>query len=96
MNFYDEIYYTLIGQMEESAALSWVEDAFAPGSACDGAYERLMEARDRVLEKLGRDEDPDVSRMLAEMDTVQRLLCRKLLSVFIPQRADENGNPPLP
>ncbi len=81
MDFYDEIYYSLIGELEPGAALSWVPNAFADGSVCEEADRRLWDARNRILEKLGVDDDPDLSRMLEEMDTIQHTLCRQILSL---------------
>ncbi len=73
MDLYDEIYYSLIGELTEEAALSWVPNAFAPGGACDAAYHRLIGARNRILQKLGSDEDADLEQMLTEMDTISTL-----------------------
>ncbi len=81
MDLYDEIYYSLIGEMNEDAALAWVPNAFAEGSACDAAYNRLLTARNNLLEKLGCDEDPELSRMLEEMDTISHLLCREVMAL---------------
>ncbi len=83
MDFYDEIYYTLIGELEPGR--SGVRNAFASGSECDLAYTRLLDARNRVLEKLGTGNDPDLERMLGEMEVIQRLLCRKILEMFCPR-----------
>ncbi len=82
MDLYDEIYYSLIGELEPG--LNWVPDAFAPGSECDQAYARLLAARNRILARLHQDDDPDLSRMLTEMDIIQRSLCRKLLALKQP------------
>ncbi len=81
MDFYDEIYYSLIGELEEGAALPWVGNAFGPGSECEQAYTRMAQARDRVLDKLGAGDDPDLSQMLTEMETIQRTLCRKVMAL---------------
>ncbi len=80
MDLYDEIYYTLIGQMADQG-LSWVPNAFATGSDCDEAYTRLIQARDRLLERLGREEDPDLSIMLDEMYDITHALCRAVLAL---------------
>ncbi len=79
MNTFDDIYDSLIGEREP--ALEGIPNAFAPGSECDCAYTRLIAARNRVAEKLGTDDDPDLSQMLAEMGTIQRALCRQLLAL---------------
>lgn len=63
MQFYDEIYYSLIGEMAEDTALPWVPNAFSPGSECEQAYTRLLAARDRVNQKMGAEEDADLEQM---------------------------------
>ncbi len=79
MDFYDEIYYSLIGELE--CPLNWVPNAFAPGTDCEEAYARLIQARNRVQERLGTEDDPDLNQMLVQMHTIQRLLCRKALEL---------------
>ncbi len=81
MDFYDRIYYSLIGQLNDESRLPWVPDAFAEGSSCEAAYSRMLDGRNRVLQKLGQEYDSDLSQMLNEMDTIQRTLCRELLSL---------------
>ncbi len=84
MDHLDEIYYTLIGELEPSQALSRVPNAFAPGSDCDKAYERLVAARNRVLDKLQTQDDDDLNQMLAGAATIQRALCRMLINLSQP------------
>ncbi len=81
MDLYDEIYYSLIGELTEEAARPWMPNAFAPGGECDAAYHRLLEARNRLLQKLHTGEDPDLEQMLPEMDTIQRSLCRQVMGL---------------
>lgn len=81
MDHYDKLYYSLIGLLEDQAALPAVPNLFAPGSLCDTAYQRLFEARDRLNAKLGHEDDPDLSQMLSEMDTIQRTLCREIMAL---------------
>ena len=81
MQFYDEIYYSLVGEMAEDSALPWVPNAFSPGSECEQAYTRLLAARDRVNQKLGAEEDADLEQMLQEMLTLQRILCKKVVAL---------------
>ena len=81
MQFYDEIYYSLVGEMAEDSALPWVPNAFSPGSECEQAYTRLLAARDRVSGKLGVEDDPDLEQMLQEMLTIQRILCKKVMAL---------------
>lgn len=84
MDNLDEIYYTLIGELAPSEELFWVSNAFAPGSDCDKAYDRLVNARNRVLTKLQAPDDDDLNQMLTEMATIQRALCRHLLILRQP------------
>lgn len=81
MDYYDKIYYSLIGELDEESALPIVPNLFAPGSACNQAYDRLLQARDRISAKLGWDDDPDLSEILAEMNTIQRILCREIMAL---------------
>ncbi len=80
MDLYDQIYFSLAGELEPP--LDWVPDAFAPGSVCADAYSRMLDARDRVLARLGLPEDPDLEQMLQEMETIQRRLCREALALY--------------
>ncbi len=85
MDYYDQIYYSLIGELEPPSP--GVPNAFAPGSDCDLAYARMIEARNRVAEKLGADDDPDLSQMLTELAAIQYALCRQALSLHKSFRA---------
>ncbi len=82
MDFYDEVYYSLIGQLQPP--LGWVTDAFAAGSPCEEAYARLIAARDRLSAKLGQDNDPDLEEMLSQAAAIQRALCRQALALRRP------------
>ncbi len=82
MDSCDQIYYSLLGELEP--ALKGVPNAFAPGSACSQAYDRLLAARNRVLTKLDTDNDPDLEQMLDEAAAIQRSLCRTLLELRRP------------
>ena len=81
MDYYDKIYFSLIGELDEENALPIVPNLFAPGSICDKAYQRLVEARNRISAKLGQEDDPDLCQMLSEMDTIQRTLCREIMAL---------------
>ena len=81
MDHYDMLYYSLIGLLEDQAAEPGVPNLFAPGSLCDKAYQRLVEARNRISAKLGQEDDPDLCQILSEMDTIQRTLCRGIMAL---------------
>ncbi len=81
MDLYDEIYYSLLGQMEWPVA--GVPNAFAPGSPCQVAYSLAIDARDRVQARLGGEDDVDLHQMLVGMETIQRLLCRAVMELYL-------------
>ncbi len=80
MDYFDKVYDSLIGQLDGDAAVANIPNAFAPGSPCYHAYTRLIQARNRVLDKLGTGDDPDLEQILTEMDTIQRALCRQIMA----------------
>lgn len=53
MQFEEQVYYSLLGEMTEDSALPWVESAFAPGSVCEEQYERMLDAYGRLRQRLG-------------------------------------------
>ncbi len=81
MDLYDEIYYSLIGELTADRALPWVDDAFAEGGVCHGAMLRLDAARQRLLERLGREEDRDLDELLSASEEITRLLCRQIMQL---------------
>ncbi len=81
MDLYDEIYFTMLGQMEPTSALQWVPNAFAPNELCAKEYERMIQARDRLLDRLGVDDDEDVEIILNALSVIQYFLCRQIMSL---------------
>lgn len=72
----EDIYYTLCGELIDEARVPGVENAFAPGSLCDREYGKLRGACDRLLTRLGKeDEDADVEEIIDAMLSIQRELC---------------------
>ena len=71
--FIDLVYQTVIGEMQPDFELTGVEDAFAPGSMCDNAYEEMLRAYEHIRNRLGvRDEEPDVETILHCMSVIQK------------------------
>ena len=70
------VYMTMVGHIEEAYRLPGVEDAFAEGSYCMERYCTAMDAYERLLDRLGiDDEDADVEQMRNAFDDIQRVLC---------------------
>ena len=71
--FIDQVYQTVIGQLQPCFALKGVEDSFAPGGLCDNAYQEMRCAYDRILERLEKqDEDLDIEIILNCMTVIQK------------------------
>ncbi len=75
MDLYEDIYFSLIGELIPEAALPWVPNAFVPGSPCAKALEQLYDAKYRLQERLNTDDDPDIEEMMSAMDMIQQELC---------------------
>lgn len=70
-----DIYDTLCGDLLPDACVPGVENAFAPGSACERLYAEACDAREQVCQRLGvRDEDPDLERVFSALLDIAREL----------------------
>lgn len=77
--FADLVYDTLCGDLQGEHAVPGVEDAFAVGSECTRLYDELGDIRERLQARMGlRDEDVDVERIISILESVQRILGRKM------------------
>ena len=57
----DRVYDTLKGIGVRDEWVPGVENLFSPGSECEGEYFRMLDAYERLCDRLGvRDEDEDV------------------------------------
>jgi len=77
MDYIDEIYYTLLGEMLPEYAVAGVENAFSEGSPCSCAQETLDGCLDRLRCRLGA-ENLDLEALTDGFLTIQRILCRKM------------------
>ena len=80
MTVYEEIYNNMIGLYDSEHSMESVENAFAPGSECSLAYEKMRDAYERLCQRLGveKGEDRDLEIMVASMETIQKELCRRM------------------
>ena len=75
----EQIYYTLIGLMEEEYCVPGVENLFAEGSECDRAYEQMLDAYARLCNRLDVvEEDADVEIIIDALLKIQRLIAMKM------------------
>jgi len=77
----EKVYYTLIGVLEDSFQISWVENAFAPNTECDRLYCEILQANERLCQRLGvPQEDTDVELLMDHFLKIQKELCLKMFS----------------
>ena len=75
----ENIYYTLIGQMQEEFCVPGIENLFVDGSECDLAYDEMLEAYERLKNRLGiQNEDADIEIIINSLFKIQRLVAFKM------------------
>lgn len=62
-------------QFPESAI---VEDEFQEGKPCELLYGRMYDARERLCERLGVEEDEDIETIINSMEDIARILALKM------------------
>ena len=72
----EHIYETLLG--ERLDPFPGVENAFAPGSRCAACYKEIYEANQRLCDRLGVEEDPDVEAIIDKFFEITRELSLKM------------------
>ena len=77
--FISDVYDTLLGTMEDDSLVPEVENCFAPGTKCDRLYRDIMDAYERLRNRLGAaDEDMDVEIIINAFMDIQQELCIKM------------------
>lgn len=75
----EDVYETLTGMRVEELCVPGVEDAFAVGSPCDLRYTQMLEAYERLREKLSAGEhDTDAEIIIDSLLVIQQELCLKM------------------
>ena len=76
---FEDIYYTLCGDICEECAVPGVENVYAEGSDCDVLYCEMSLAYERLRNRLGViDEDEDVEIIINNLLRIQHILCEKM------------------
>ena len=71
MDFTDALYQTLIGVLCQEYRVPGVEDLYAQGAPCDILYQKMWDAYERLLDRLGRiDDDEDLDIIVDTMTTI--------------------------
>ncbi len=77
--FLADIYDTLQGVMQQGFGYPDVENLFEDGSLCMREYSNMLEAYERLCDRLGVvDEDDDVEVIISSLMTIQRELGYKM------------------
>lgn len=77
--FPEQVYDSLCDNLVESARIPGVENLFTDNSACQAAYEQILEAYDRLCLRLNTNgEDPDVEIILTQMRRIQKITAMKM------------------
>ena len=75
----EDIYYTLIGVMNEEHCVTGVENLFIEGSACQCAYSEMLEAYARLRDRLGIEtEDADVEDIINSLMSIEKAVSMKM------------------
>ena len=78
--FSQAVFETLCGNRIPEACVPGVENAFAPGATCDLCYEAAAAARERLFQRLGVDDDPDLECIFDELMYLARELALKMFA----------------
>ncbi len=82
MPFAEAVYESLVGELSGRFHVPGVENMFAEGSACLSQYEQMRQAYDRLLERLGvEDDDPDIEDIICRLTAIQKLLCLRMYEI---------------
>ena len=82
MDLSEQVYYSLLGQLEPEYALDWVENIFTEGSDYDRLYGDVLAAYGRLCERLGKadGEDDDVETIINAMLDNERIVALKMFA----------------
>lgn len=80
MKIAELVYESLIGELVDP--IRDVPNAFEPGSFCEAQYREMLEAYERLRERLGVvDEDADVETIIESLLSIQRELCLEMFDL---------------
>lgn len=80
MKIAELVYESLIGELVDP--IENVPNAFEAGSYCEARYQEMLDAYERVRERLGvKDEDEDVEIIINSLLAIQRRLCLEMFEL---------------
>lgn len=69
----EKIYLSMLGELTEP--LPGVPNAFAPGQPCEKLYRQVYEAKCRLCDRLGEEENDDLETILDCLFEINRRMC---------------------
>ena len=80
MEIAEFVYESLIGELV--VPIKGVPNAFEQGSFCEARYHEMLDAYERLRERLGvEDEDADVEQIIDSLLAIQRKLCLEMFAL---------------
>ena len=77
MDIVEQVYLSLTGELVDP--IRYVPNAFEQGSYCAERYQEMLDAYERLRERLGvTDEDEDVEIMISAFEDIQQKLCLRM------------------
>ena len=72
----EKIYLSMLGELTEP--VPGVQNAFAPGQPCAKLYRQIYEARCRLCERLGEEENDDLESIFDGFFQINRQMCLRM------------------
>ncbi len=72
----EKVYLSMLGELTEP--LPGVGNAFAPGQPCEKLYRKIYEARCRLCDRLGEEENEDLESILDSFFEINRQMCIRM------------------
>ena len=69
----EKVYLSMLGELTEP--LPGVPNAFAPGQPCEKLYRQVYEAKCRLCDRLGEEENDDLETILDCLFAINRRMC---------------------
>ena len=72
------VYESMACDVCEEFMFPGVDNAFTPDSLCMNYYEKALNAKNRILNKLKTDDDPDLALIFYYLDRIQEEVCFRM------------------
>lgn len=72
----ERIYLSMLGELTEP--VPGVENAFAPGQPCEKLYQQIYDAKCRLCDRLGEEENDDLESILDSFFEINRQMCLRM------------------